>query len=1242
MEGSSEAVNAEFNAGNNDIIISEIEEDVTKVVNDKSNLPCPGDISVDVDISGLHKKNKREYVSSNERPIKEPKVVEEDPFDLEPVILGLDSNVVKVRGPKSIPVANSFEALMDMDEINSCTGEETEAGGKNEVIQKVKGVPVDEDQSDDSVDNSFEEEIDCTKSLGSKLGVQLEGFDDMVKLTVQGARVQSAIQETLVSSCNRYDFDNLWNGSGCDFDMVLLSGRSGGLVSMWDNSKFRKTKTVADKNFILTTGYLVEDGSVINLVNVYAPQKANEKRSLWSRLLELIQSGEGMWVFIGDFNVVRWVEEQKNSKFNKGMANDFNSFIEEASLHEYIMRGNRFTFLAGSGNEIKMSKIDRVLVVIQALENCNYTGKSDVIIQKKLGDARNALRRWWKEMCKKEEDQFTLIKDELAGLEKKLESTDLEEDEIWVWEENKKELEKLLYFKNRDLHQKSRVNWAVNGDENSRFFHCCIKGRRAANAIPGLMMDGVWVSKPPIVKREVLRFYTNLFKKEFNSRPGLLCDNLKQVLEDAITGLIAPFSREEVKAAAFDCGADKAPGPDGFNFRFIMHFWKYLEDDFMKLFEDFFHTGSISEECSTSFITLIAKTKTPVGLKDYRPINLIGIISKLISKVLAARMKEVIGKVISVSQSAFLKERYILDGPLILNEIIGWVKRNKKRAFFLKIDFEKAYDNKWCSWVKGVIGSAHSAVLVNGSPTFEFQCQKGLRQGDPLSPFLFLIVMEALDRMLSKAVGLGLLEGVNLADGGIVVSHMLYADDALILGNWSKENLENTSRLLRIFYLCSGLKINFHKSVIYGMGVEEAEVNRVSHLLGCKVGELPFLYLGIKVGANMNRVSNWDSVVESIRSRLNSWKARLLSMGGCFCGSGVRRLEGFIGWLGRFKSDNVSLWRGVIEGIHGGKGRWSFLPLKSGYTGCWKCIVRLLEGLVVDGKYFKYCFKGKVGKGDKISFWKDIWYGETPLMVRWPKIFAQEVHKNATVDQRIKLVEDKVVLADSWIFDSFTVELISEHQDVQAMVGNVQLSSFNDSWSWTQESNGAFSVAAVKRWLRTKRYEVPVQFMMWESWIPLKINIFIWRLELDRLPTREALFKRKLNIPDLSCPFCESVQESSIHIIVSCGFSFGVWSQIWSWCRIFGLGVDSVQDLLRMDYVYNKSKWEKKVLRGITMATCWLIWHERNKKIFQNSKPQVVEIVATVKALCFFWLKHRSRFKDIVWDDWVKYPLYML
>ena len=204
-----------------------------------------------------------------------------------------------------------------------------------------------------------------------------------------------------------------------------------------------------------------------------------------------------------------------------------------------------------------------------------------------------------------------------------------------------------------------------------------------------------------------------------------------------------------------------------------------MEDDFVNLMNHFHDCGVISRGCSSSFITLIPKTKSPVGLKDYRPINLVGIISKVISKVLASRMKKVLDMVISENQSAFLSGRFILDGPLMVNELMGWIKKKGRQAFMLKLDFEKAYDNvnwdfllttldqmgfptRWCSWVKGILESARSAVLVNGSPTFEFNCQKGVRQGDPLSPFLFLVVMEILHCMIEKAVMVGEIKGIRV------------------------------------------------------------------------------------------------------------------------------------------------------------------------------------------------------------------------------------------------------------------------------------------------------------------------------------------------------------------------------------------------------------------------------------------------------------------------------------------------
>ncbi|KAJ0845937.1 putative RNA-directed DNA polymerase [Helianthus annuus] len=307
--------------------------------------------------------------------------------------------------------------------------------------------------------------------------------------------------------------------------------------------------------------------------------------------------------------------------------------------------------------------------------------------------------------------------------------------------------------------------------------------------------------------------------------------------------------------------------------------------------------GSINKSCTSSFIALIPKVKDPTCPANFRPISLIGVINKVISKVLVNRLKKVLGNLISEQQSAFLAGRNIMDGPMILNEVLSWLKRNKRKGMFFKVDINKAYDSvnwsfldsvmaqmgfrsKWRSWIMATLYSAKASVLVNGSPTREFDCSRGLRQGDPLSPFLFVIAMEALSCIMKKAVSIGLFRGIDIIGGGETLSHLMYADDVMFLGEWSVMNINNLRRMLRCFYLVSGLKVNLAKCSIYGVGTNEQEISQMANLLRCKQGTFPFTHLGLQVGANMNLARNWKSVVEIFKNRLSLWKAKTLSYGG--------------------------------------------------------------------------------------------------------------------------------------------------------------------------------------------------------------------------------------------------------------------------------------------------------------------------------------------------------------------------
>lgn len=209
-----------------------------------------------------------------------------------------------------------------------------------------------------------------------------------------------------------------------------------------------------------------------------------------------------------------------------------------------------------------------------------------------------------------------------------------------------------------------------------------------------------------------------------------------------------------------------------------------MKKEIMNFMKEFHSNSRLGFGVNCSF----AK-ENPVDIGDFRPISLINSVYKILSKVLASRFKQVLPAVVDHVQYAFLGERSIMNGVLIANEVVDWWKKLKKKGLILKLDFEKAYDSinwnfllqmlekfgfgsKWIGWMKECLASARVSVLVNGSPTAEFCPKRGLRQGDPLSPFLFNVVAEGLNILLIRAKEMGLLKGVEVGPGKINVSHL--------------------------------------------------------------------------------------------------------------------------------------------------------------------------------------------------------------------------------------------------------------------------------------------------------------------------------------------------------------------------------------------------------------------------------------------------------------------------------------
>ena len=300
----------------------------------------------------------------------------------------------------------------------------------------------------------------------------------------------------------------------------------------------------------------------------------------------------------------------------------------------------------------------------------------------------------------------------------------------------------------------------------------------------------------------------------------------------------------------------------------------------------------------STFLVLIPKKGGAKDLGDFRPISLLGGLYKLLAKVLANRLKKVLEKVVSGDQNAFVRGKQILDASLIANEVIDFWHKRKEKGLICKLDIEKAYDSinwnflmkvllkmgfGWMEWIWWCISTTKFSVLVNGVPTGFFPNSKGLQQGDPFSPYLFVLGMEVLSTLIRRAVDGGFLSGCRLQGRGgveLIVFHLLFVNDTVIFCEARKEQLTALSWILAWFEASSGLRINLAKSVLILVG-EVEEIEEMTVELGCRVGALPTVYLGLPLRAHHKTISMWYGVEEGMRRRLAQWKRQYISKGGC-------------------------------------------------------------------------------------------------------------------------------------------------------------------------------------------------------------------------------------------------------------------------------------------------------------------------------------------------------------------------
>ncbi len=645
---------------------------------------------------------------------------------------------------------------------------------------------------------------------------------------------------------------SIWGNRYVAWVVLDAINTAGGVLLLWDKRVLELADSIVGKFSISCLWKCLLDGFEWVGTGLYGPTCDEIRPDFWSEVKGVRQRWAQPWCVFEDFNVVRYPNERLGCSILSTNMIDFSDFIEDLNLVDLPLHGGRYTWCNGSINP-SMSRIDRVLVsldweehypdVMQKLlpkpisdrtpimlevggmnggkrafkfENMwlkdpefvnkvrgwwssySFRGTPSYVLSQKLKALKEDLKKWNKQVFGDVGLRRQQLECDLQSFDEKESTSFLTSEERVLREACKSELENLAILEEVSWRQKSRVLWLKEGDNNTKFFYQMANSHRRNNYMERVEVDGAVYEVESEVREKVVQFYTFLYQEHKSWRPTVDRLDFDMISEEEQALLERKFDRDEVLQVVKDLQGDKTPGPDGFTMAFFQKCWSVIEDDIMGFFEEVHTYCKFERSLNTSFIALIPKKQNATNIRDFHPTSLIGSVYKLLSKVLANRLKGVLDHLISESQNSFIGGRKILDSVLIANECLDSRLKSRLPGSICKLDIEKAYDHvhwgsllyllkrmgfgsKWCQWIEACISSVQFSVLVNGSPEGFFRSSRGIRQGDPLSPLLFLLIMEYLSRMLRKLEGLiqGFKAGDNASDG-LRISYLLFADDTIL------------------------------------------------------------------------------------------------------------------------------------------------------------------------------------------------------------------------------------------------------------------------------------------------------------------------------------------------------------------------------------------------------------------------------------------------------------------------------
>ncbi|XP_019092278.1 PREDICTED: uncharacterized protein LOC109129106 [Camelina sativa] len=543
-------------------------------------------------------------------------------------------------------------------------------------------------------------------------------------------------------------------------------------------------------------------------------------------------------------------------------------------------------------------------------------------------------------------------------------------------------------------------------------------------------------------------------------------------------------------------------------------------------------------------------------MKDYRPISCCNVIYKVISKILANKLKLLLPTFIAGNQSAFVKDRLLIENVLLATELVkDYHKGTISHRCAIKIDISKAFDSvqwpflrnvltaldlpqEFVHWIMLCVKTASFSIQVNGELAGFFNNSRGLRQGCSLSPYLFVIVMDVLSRLLDKEAGLTFGYHPHCKDLG--VTHLSFADDIMVLSDGQVRSIEDIVSVFEKFAKISGLRISMEKSIIYLGGLNEFERQEVMNSFSFAVGQLPVRYLGLPLVTKRLTESDYAPLIDQIKQKIGSWTARFLSFAG--------RLNLIQSVLWSIWGD--SLWvKWLTTTLLKRKNFWSLPQSTTAGSWMWRKLLKLRPLAARE--------RGVIELGISIHMTvADAWGTRRQRRHRLQILTQIEAEIDSTRDHR------------------------NANEDVVLWRGK------------NEKFHPNFSTKETWKQIRNPVAEVNWHKGVWFSHCTPKHSFCTWLAAQNRLSTGDRVAQWSRIDPG-NCVFCNNTAESRDHLFFSCHFSSEVWQasakNIYKNC--FSTSWNSVVDAACSNWPDQKICY---LARSVLQATVYTLWHERN------------------------------------------------